>query len=228
MKIHWDSIPWYWSVTASLLFRELDSMKFTILLCVLLVTPFAAPPSLAAPPAANHPTSGNPSAGSPSKGNPASKNSDDDNSDDDNSDDDNADDKGGAEKDTSKTNTNRRNSAEDRIRGALESGEPGEASGILGDVLDVIRRRGSILDGSILDPKNSDPLNLGHDGTQSGRPNVPNDSPTKTHSKVNVAESLLRSARLLESLPGGNEDRDLLIKKMRCEATRLLIELFPQ
>lgn len=115
----------------------------------------------------------------------------------------------------------------DQIRGALETGRPAAAPGILGDVLEVIRQRGSILDGSVLDPKNENPLETKEQPTQGSDPGVDRRTPTLKPSNVRVAESLLRSARLLESIPGGDEDRRALVRKMRIQATRLLVQTYP-
>ena len=115
----------------------------------------------------------------------------------------------------------------DQIRGALQTGQPGTAPGILGDVLEVIRQRGSILDGSVLDPENEITLKASEPTTQERDPGTgPLISPSMP-ANVNVAESLLRSARLLESIPGGDEGRRSLIRQMRIQATRLLVQIYP-
>lgn len=116
----------------------------------------------------------------------------------------------------------------DQIRGALETGQPAAAPGILGDVLEVIRQRGSILDGSVLDPENEDPLKMDERATPKRDAGVETSISPPIPSSVNVAESLLRSARLLESIPGGDEERRVLIRQMRIQATRLLRQMYPR
>lgn len=115
-----------------------------------------------------------------------------------------------------------RSSTEDlaakKIREALDSGEPAQAPGLLGDVLDVIRQQGSILDGSSLDPDSEQALI-----EQPGADRVSNPSASAT---VRTAESLLKSARLLESLVGNQPEATRLVRQMRVQAATLLANLY--
>lgn len=122
--------------------------------------------------------------------------------------------------------------AAERIQRALQGGiaEP-VPGGVLGDVIDIIRTQGSILDGSSLDPRMASP---------EGRSRADNKKPaTETApSAVQAAESLLRSARLIESISNRSaqaigEQADLLptaelIRQMRIHATKLMVSEFPQ
>ncbi len=101
--------------------------------------------------------------------------------------------------------------AKERIRRAL-SGEDGETmtgDPTLDDVLQIIKRRGSILDGSTLADRES---------------SHPDKNMKTTTERARVAESLLRSARLLERLPDGGADRADLINSMRSEAANVLMQ----
>lgn len=100
--------------------------------------------------------------------------------------------------------------AAERIRDALGGKNTPPAGGILGDVLDLIRGQGSVLEGSVLDPK-SGGQRFDNETKHTGDSYVPNQapgsaalpfSPNRKHGirRVDVAESLLRTARLLESL----------------------------
>jgi len=128
----------------------------------------------------------------------------------------------------------------------LASGEVAPSSGdpILDDVLDVIRRQGSVLDGSSLDPK----LNVGggsnqslgpimadtRSGVQPGPsvyPELPSADTFSSHgpdARFHVAESLLRAARELAALPHRDEQRNRVISAMREQATILMIDEFSQ
>ena len=106
------------------------------------------------------------------------------------------------------------NPIESKIRSALE-GAPGRVSSsdpLLDDVLGIIKSRGSILDGSSLDPA------LEHPGSAAG---------TDRDSNARAAESLLRSARLLNQIEPRDSARTELVAKMRYEAWRLLGESAP-
>jgi len=117
------------------------------------------------------------------------------------------------------------------------SGDP-----ILDDVLDVIRRQGSVLDGSFLEVPSDD---------ESGRAELPSRAPLRfpdsappipgsampipryaadgvptADARFHVAESLLRAARKLAALPGADVDRNRLVAAMREQATVLLIDEF--
>jgi hypothetical protein len=123
---------------------------------------------------------------------------------------------------------------------------PSSGDPILDDVLDVIRRQGSVLDGSLLDVP---PDEL------SGRAELPSRTPLRFSdsaipipesappvpgyagedrggiagdARFHTAESLLRAARKLSSLPGGDINRSRLIAAMREQATVLLIDEFSQ
>lgn len=112
--------------------------------------------------------------------------------------------------------------AVDRIREALQSGQVDPAPGLLGDVLQVIREKGSILDGSILDPR----LELVPDDEPTARA-ASKARPTQNVSEtVKTAELLLRSARRLESFGGGDAQCARLIHQMRIQATSMLADLY--
>lgn len=116
---------------------------------------------------------------------------------------------------------------EDALQGDSSAQIPG---GVLGDVIDIIQRRGSILDGSSLDPRMTAPGEM-----------PPPDAriPSRTGaSPVQTAESLLRAARQLESLNEHTSGQQPahpsllpipeLARQMRIQATRLLSIEFPQ
>lgn len=118
-----------------------------------------------------------------------------------------------------------------RIVDALQGGSSAQIpGGVLGDVIEIIQKRGSILDGSSLDPRMTVPGEM-------SPPDVR--TPSRTGgSPVHTAESLLRAARQLESLnehASGPQPThpDLLsipelARQMRIQATRLLSIEFPQ
>ncbi|MCM2374021.1 hypothetical protein [Aporhodopirellula aestuarii] len=143
--------------------------------------------------------------------------------------------------------------AADKIQQALQGETPPTPPGVLSDVIDIIRQQGSVLDGSSLDPRYGDPLVPGENPTD----NAPKATrqPTQTASPfVVTAESLLQSARMLESLPTAafapatlqsipttvpdqtppkrRRDSALpiaeLVRQMRLHATRLLVREFPE
>jgi len=90
---------------------------------------------------------------------------------------------------------------------------------ILDDVIGVIRRRGSVLRGSILDEQRIKSSVI--------PPAVLNGTLKDTPSAFSVAEQLLAAARQLESLPGTEDSiatRRVLIRSMRREATMLLVD----
>jgi hypothetical protein len=125
-----------------------------------------------------------------------------------------------------------------------QSNEPSGSTGdpILDDVLNVIRRQGSVLDGSSLDPQ----LPPAKTGSPLGSRNAENDSPifsgdpvpaypiddeqslSGPDARFHVAESLLRAARELAALPGRDQQRNRLIAAMREQATVLMIDEFSQ
>lgn len=113
---------------------------------------------------------------------------------------------------------------------------------ILDDVLNVIRRQGSVLDGSALDPRapqRGGPAAPNLPSTEQSPPPLPRGGepvpmyPLQTEeylagpeARFHVAESLLRAARELAAMPGRNQQRDRLIAAMREQATVLLIDEF--
>ena len=106
----------------------------------------------------------------------------------------------------------------DKIRAALEGGDPvTDGDPVLDDLLQLIRRRRSVLDGTALDPK--------YDFEASGSPSrdtQATDPNTLEDDKAFAAESLLRSARLLSQLAAPDPSRRELITRMRQEAAKLL------
>ncbi|TWT86458.1 hypothetical protein [Neorhodopirellula pilleata] len=117
--------------------------------------------------------------------------------------------------------------AAERIREALQSGRTAPTPGLLGDVLDVIREKGSILDGSILDPRME-----AEAAAQEQSPN-PNRRPPgdlsmiqNASETVRTAELLLRSARRLEKVADGDDRCARLIHQMRVQATSMLADLY--
>jgi hypothetical protein len=137
------------------------------------------------------------------------------------------------------------------------TGDQSTGDPILDDVLNVIRRQGSLLDGSSLDPRNlsdasperqfrpsTDPSvtdQPGVDQSDTARPRIsladqfPGGSRRKVKASAEgpddrfaVAESLLRAARKLAMLPGGDPQRQRLIAGMREQATVLMIDEFSQ
>jgi len=129
---------------------------------------------------------------------------------------------------------------------------PSSGDPILDDVLEVIRRQGSVLDGSLLDVP---PDELSGQADLSGRAELPSRTPLRfsdsaipilesappvpgysgegrggiaADARFHAAESLLRAARKLSSLPGGDVNRSRLIAAMREQATVLLIDEFSQ
>ncbi len=103
--------------------------------------------------------------------------------------------------------------------------------GALGDVIEIIRKQGSILDGSSLDRGAADSILTPQDSANSS-------STLRAVSRVKTAEALLRSARMLESLTTRRpqqliEQSDViplseLVRQMRIQAARLLAKEFPQ
>ena len=100
--------------------------------------------------------------------------------------------------------------AAQKIRQALEGDESVKPTGdgVLDDVIQIIKRQGSVLDGSSLDE----------------------DQPSKrvvadpVDRRALVAEQLLKSARMLSVLEQPDDDRRKLIRRMRSEAASLLTE----
>lgn len=142
----------------------------------------------------------------------------------------------------------------DALQREQRSGQP-QSTGdlILDDVLDVIRRQGSVLDGSTLESMMQQPPVTGPNPrsqpptAQSAHPSLaphpslppvidpllpsagglPAGMPqTTSEMRFFVAESLLRSARELAALPGSDAQRQRLIAAMREQATVLMIDEF--
>lgn len=105
-------------------------------------------------------------------------------------------------------------------QGRSPSDQPQIADPILNDVLDVIRHRGSVLDGSSLDEEaNADTVpNL------SDRAYSPPPRGSDRDHRYQVAESLLRSARLLQQLGSTDPEQAQLIRSLRQQALTLMIQ----
>ncbi|GAA5510360.1 hypothetical protein [Novipirellula caenicola] len=103
------------------------------------------------------------------------------------------------------------NPIEQKIRSVLEgaSDDVRSSDPLLDDVLGIIKSRGSILDGSSLDP-----------ALDAATGPAGNDR----EASVRAAESLLRSARLLSQIEPQDSARTELVAKLRYEAWRLLSE----
>ena len=99
-------------------------------------------------------------------------------------------------------------SAKETLQNALD-GKSVQSGGMLHDVIEVIEQRGSILDGSVLD---EDPPSL-----QTRQP-----VSDAVDQRFLVAESLLRTARRLESLDAKQHQDRKLIREMRLRAISLL------
>lgn len=107
----------------------------------------------------------------------------------------------------------------DKIRAALDGGTPvTDGDPVLDDLLQLIRRRGSVLDGTVLDPSNE------FDGPGSSASGAgATDRNTIEDNKAFAAESLLRSARMLGQLGTPDDARRELMTRMRQEAAKLLV-----
>ncbi|MFK8110799.1 MAG: hypothetical protein AB8B91_01275 [Rubripirellula sp.] len=102
--------------------------------------------------------------------------------------------------------------AEQHIRRVLEGDSAGSAGDmVLDDVLQVIQRRGSILDGSILDESPE-------------QPSLSGQAAATVSAKAFAAEQLLKAARLVEKVDAENAKRVQLVSQMRAEARKLLSE----
>ncbi len=103
---------------------------------------------------------------------------------------------------------------QDKIRQALDGQDPRQTGdGVLDDVLKVIKQRGSVLRGSVLDGSVGNDLETDSAG-----------SDFRAAKNAIVAEQLLRASRLLESLQTPDPTRRRLIGQMRGEAVKLLSE----
>lgn len=141
--------------------------------------------------------------------------------------------------------------AGEKIREMLEGrGDPRETGDpILDGVLDLLRNRGSVLDGSPLDPRSEEsglrplpdaapmpgagpaPEWVPYREGQSHPRSIPRPAPTEKASapgaaddasRYLLAEQLLRTARLLAAQPPGDAQRQQLIDDLRNEAARCL------
>lgn len=101
--------------------------------------------------------------------------------------------------------------------------QPSSSDPILSDVLDVIRRQGSVLDGSSLDEAPA--TDMPQDAADSGDSgDLPLDPKLEGDRRYQVAESLLRSARLLQQLGSADPEQTQLIRAMRHRALALMIQ----
>ncbi|MCO8120869.1 hypothetical protein NHH03_03905 [Stieleria sp. TO1_6] len=112
----------------------------------------------------------------------------------------------------------------ERIERALD-GDPDATSGnpLQSDVLDLIRRRGSLLKGSILDPDSDS------DQDFRGGPRPVANQPTgelssQQQNQFYAAEMLLKTARLLGKLNSDDDQTQQLASQMRGQAARLLAD----
>ena len=122
--------------------------------------------------------------------------------------------------------------AEEQIRRVLQSPQSvGPVNDpMLGDVLSVLKKRRSVLEGSLLDklsprevstdeklqepdPKLAKPTDSKGNGVQKGK---------WLRKRAKAAEAMLKASRLLDKLEAENETHRHLVKKLRDEAARLL------
>ena len=97
---------------------------------------------------------------------------------------------------------------ESQIKSAIRGGVIPEATDpILEGMLDVLKERGSILDGSVLDRETEPP-----------KTNFSSD----VDARARAAELLLRASRILGTINPIDDQRSDLIEKMRAESARLL------
>ena len=111
--------------------------------------------------------------------------------------------------------------AAEEIRKALNDDPDVRGTGdpMLEDVLQIIEQRGSVLDGSSLDPKADESAAENGPGTTTDA----NDA-DQAASKTRTAERLLKAARCLEEIQPLDETRRELVNRMRRETVRLLSE----
>lgn len=131
--------------------------------------------------------------------------------------------------------------AQEKIRAALEgeASSGGTGDGVLDDVLGMIRRQGSVLKGSSLDPLDDASLEIDGalhadssttesqslDGAQLPASQLQAAPSRSALSRAALAaEQMLKSARLLENIGSANQDRAELVNRMRAEAVKLLTE----
>ena len=112
-----------------------------------------------------------------------------------------------------------RSESEAKIRDVLQGKTPARTGdGVLEDVLGVIQRQGSVLDGSTLDqpPLRDNPL-----PGIAGHGSVP-DAQTLADQRARVAEQLLRAARMLQQI-SKDDSSAALVASMRRQAAGLLV-----
>lgn len=101
--------------------------------------------------------------------------------------------------------------AEQKIRDALQGrADKPTGDGVLDDVIGLIKKKGSILDGSSLDPNQDSAEKVTTAGLISR--------------KAHAAEQLLRASRLLSQFDSNDPSRLELVNQMRAEAVKLLTE----
>jgi hypothetical protein len=101
----------------------------------------------------------------------------------------------------------------EKIRDVLEGAQPAPTGdGVLEDILGVIQNQGSILDGSMLDENAIQPMSSHRSRSITRR--------------AQVAEQLLRAARMLEAITS-DESSANLVQSMRQQAAKLLVENEP-
>lgn len=111
--------------------------------------------------------------------------------------------------------------AREAIRDALDGKETGVGNDeMLGDVIQIIRQRGSILEGSLLD----DDITADSETETTTDADADRDPIKIRNDRAKVAEQLLRSSRLLLELGPATAERTELVKRMRAEAAGLLAE----
>lgn len=113
-----------------------------------------------------------------------------------------------------------------KIMQALQGDGPAQTGdGVLDDILEIAKQRGSVLDGSLLDDDRSDDRLPGVElGDPSHKMTSPQKSATSQPARTaRVAEQLLKAARLLESV-SNDDSNDPLIDAMRRKAGDLLID----
>ncbi|NND98304.1 MAG: hypothetical protein HKN47_13345 [Pirellulaceae bacterium] len=112
--------------------------------------------------------------------------------------------------------SSRPSAVEDRIRDTLEGKAAGDTGDVvLDDMLRVLQQRGSVLKGSLLEASHSEHRHNTHDGQ-------PNDPTSTMRQRSRAAESLLKSARLLENLRQDDSTQTDLIDSMRRQAAVLI------
>ncbi|QDT10634.1 hypothetical protein [Planctomycetes bacterium K23_9] len=108
-----------------------------------------------------------------------------------------------------------------KIQAALDGQRIQTGDGVLDDVLQIARQRGSILDGSSLDVDLDSSQESDPSAKHSNRPSGKQSAVTEA---CRTAESLLKSARLLEKMATLDDDQVNLIRQLRRQSLRLLSE----